>query len=206
MGTKRRIAHSRSHDQDASDRDDLFADFFRAHVAGVERYVQVHLSRDAASVEDVCAEVFVTALNRFERDRLWEQPTSVARAWLLKVAWHKCLHEYRSGYRQRRAAERFAEVVDAVPPEMVEDRVLDHLGDDGQVAAQARQVLSELDSKHRTVLELDLFGPLSGRELAMSLGVSHVAARLRLMRARRAFAEHWVRRFGSPWTSEEVGA
>lgn len=188
--------------QRASDREDPFDEFFDAHFAGVERYVRARLNRDSASVDDVCTEVFLTAWERFDRHQLGELAPSAARRWLLRVAKNKCFHAYRSGFRRLRLVDRLTETVDIFAPDAIADELLDSLGGDELLAHKTIEVLDELPARHRKVIELDLEEPPTGKELAAALDVTHAAARLRRMRARREFAATWERRFGRPWPSE----
>lgn len=179
-------------------REELFAVFFGAHRRGVERFVRLQIGTDLAELDDVCAEVFFVALRRF--DLLHDLPLSTARGWLLSVANHKCSNVRRSRFRRDRAYRRVATnpANDGYDP--FEEVHLQRVGDDVQIADQAREVLASLPETHRTVLQLELDGPISGRQMAVALGTTDGAGRLRLMRAKRAFGAEYARRYG--WTGD----
>lgn len=174
----------------------MFAVFFDAHRRGVERFVGWRLGPVMAEVDDVCAEVFLVALRRF--DEVGKLPVSVARGWLLRVADYRCAHAHRSRFRRENAYRRIAHDPDVEGFDPFDDVYLEQLSDDGQIAQRTREVLATLSETHREVLQLELGGPLTGREIAEALGTSDVAGRLRRMRARRAFGAEYTRRFGWP--------
>lgn len=180
---------------------DLFADFFREHWAGVHRFAVRRLGPRLSAADDVCAEVFVVALKRFETDRLWDVAPSVARGWLIRVAWHKTLKEHGSATRWLRLSDRVQGATgEAYDP--FDDVFIEVLSDGGQLAARAHAVIADLSEAHRRVLTLELDGPFSGKQLAEKLGTTDQGARLRLMRARREFAVVYLERFGWPWGDE----
>ena len=102
------MTRERSGDDSESNCDDGFASFYLAHRRGVERYVRWSVGAMAEEVDDVCADVFCVALRRF--DEIADLPTATARAWLLRVAAHRCLmpKEHRSRFRRDRAYRRIA--------------------------------------------------------------------------------------------------
>lgn len=180
-------------------REETFAVFFRVHRRGVERFVRWRIGGGTGEVDDVCSDVFYVALRRF--DHVADLPESAARGWLLRVADHKCLKTHRSRFRRDRAYRRIATDDDRVGYDPFDDVFMESLGDDGQLAANAREVLAGLSDSHRRVLQLDLDGPISGKQMAEALGATEVAGRLRLMRAKRAFGDAYVQRFG--WTEPD---
>lgn len=183
-----------------SDRDEEFAVFFVVHRRGIERYVTWRVGTEWAEVDDVCAEVFVTALRRF--DEISELAAPIARGWLIRVADHLCSRHHRSRFRQDRAFRRVASTRGADAYDPFDDVFVQRLADDGQLADQARVVLASLSETYQEVLRLELDGPITGREMAAALGTTETAARLRLMRAKRAFGAEYARRYR--WSSEAL--
>lgn len=186
-----------------SDREELFAVFFIEHHRGVERFVRWRIGTEMAEVDDVCSEVFFVALMRF--DVLSDLPPSAVRSWLLRVAEHKCSNTGRSRFRRDRAYRRVAVDPETEGRDPFDDVYLQQLGDDGQLAERAREVIACLPERHREVLQLELDGPISGRAMAAALGTTEVAGRLRLMRAKRALGAEYERRYGwiEPRLNEE---
>ncbi len=187
------MIRARSGDDNASKVDDGFANFYAEHRQGVERYVRWSVGA-MADVEDICAEVFCVALRRF--DEIADVPPATARAWLRRVAVHGCLKEHRSRFRRDRAYRRFLICSDAGWYDPLDDGFLARLDDDGEVTRRAREVLASIPENHRQVLCLNMDGPLTGMQMAEALGVTQTAARLRVMRAKRAFGAEYMRRHG----------
>ena len=126
---------------------------------------------DAASADDVVAEVFVVCWRRFE-----EVPSDPL-PWLLGVA-RRVLSTQRRGERRRVALrERLGEVSEpeSTALQVVEDGVL--------VAALAR-----LSDRDRELLLLIAWDGMSPTQAAAILGVKPATVRVRLLRARRRLA------------------
>lgn len=129
---------------------------------------------DASQAEDVVAEAFLVAWRRLE-----DAPTAPGdvRAWIFGIT-RNCLLNARRGQGRRAAlAVRLAEAVpapDGVDPELVALRV--------DLAASWR----ELSANEQEVLALAVFESLTSAQAGRVLGISAVAYRLRLVRARRA--------------------
>ena len=154
-------------------------------------------------MDDVCSEVFVVALRRF--DQISDLPSNTARGWLLRVANHKCLNVQRSRFRRDRAYRRVAVKPENDGYDPFDDVYLQRLGDDGPIAEHAREILACLPETIRTVLQLELDGPISGREMAVALNTTEGAGRLRLMRAKRAFGAEYAARYGWEHTDPDDG-
>ena len=138
---------------------------YARHAAAVKAYA---LRRaDAASADDVVAEVFVVCWRRLDELPAEELP------WLFGVA-RRVLSTQRRGERRRAAlGERLAR---AAPP--------------GQESAERAlgDALSCLADGDRELLLLVAWEGLSPNEAALALGVKPSTARVRLMRARRRLA------------------
>lgn len=125
---------------------------------------------DPEDAADVAAETFLVAWRRLEDVPPGEQ----ARLWLYGVARRALANQRRGERRRERLGERLrAELTPALP----EPPVLP--GPDVLAA------LERLGLEDREVLRLSAWEELSPSELATVLGISAVAARSRLHRARR---------------------
>jgi len=128
---------------------------------------------DPADAADVVAEAFLVAWRRID-----DVPDGAdARPWMFGVARRVLANLHRGARRRLALAERLrAEVVEAVPaptggPSDVE-RAMARLGDDDQ-----------------ELLRLVAWEELARDEIALALGISRGAVRVRLHRARRRLAE-----------------
>lgn len=148
---------------------DSFRRLFEAHYDDVVRFVSRRAAQDA--VDDVVAEVFVTAWRRF--DELPTGPGSV-RPWLFATA-HRTLANTRRGRRRRRAlAVRIASQpsADADDPCGVIHRV------------DLTRAFGRLRARDREALALVAWDGLSPAEAARVLEISDKAFSVRLSRAR----------------------
>ena len=145
----------------------LYADHGREILAYALRRVD-----DPEDAADVLAETFLVAWRRSADI----PPGAEARLWLYGVARRTLANRRRGELRRARLNERLrAELVDAIgewaPP------------DDG--SGEAIAALGRLDPRDRELLRLTVWEELSPRQAATVLGLSAVAARSRLHRARR---------------------
>jgi RNA polymerase sigma factor (sigma-70 family) len=161
----------------SSDRD-AFERFYRRHVDAVQRFVARRVD-DPYLVADLTADVFVAAI---ESAASYRRSRGEPGAWLFGIARNVVADEWRRSARARRAAVRISgrELVDE------EDLAVLHARIDGESAARALLVeLTRLPAGERAVLELVAIDGLSVAEAGRALGISLVAARVRLHRARR---------------------
>lgn len=145
----------------------LYADHGREILAYALRRVG-----DPEDAADVLAETFLVAWRRSADIPVGPE----ARLWLYGVARRTLANHRRGELRRARLNERLrAELADAIsdwtPPE------------DG--AGEAIAALGRLDPRDRELLRLTAWEELSPRQAATVLGLSAVAARSRLHRARR---------------------
>src|SRR5919107_921283 len=138
------------------------------------------MTGDAQAAEDLTQEVFVRAWRRAPRD----VPDAVLRAWLHRTASNLAVDELRRRTRQPLAT---VEQLDAPAADAADD-------------GAAREALAQLTPHDRLVLLLRFHAGLSLRELGELLAISEEAARKRVGRARRRFADalHAVRREPGP--------
>jgi RNA polymerase sigma-70 factor, ECF subfamily len=136
-------------------------------------------TRNTSAAQDIQADVFAVAWRRFdEMERLDEE---MQRAWLLRAA--HLLH--LNAYRRRQTGIRLVDLLRARESRAESNEFAMATATTEEEAV--RIALARLKPADRDVLELVAWERLNGKQLATVLGCTHQAARLRLMRARRAF-------------------
>jgi RNA polymerase sigma-70 factor (ECF subfamily) len=160
------------------DREAAFRAVYEATYADLVRFVQRRVHPTHA--EDIVADVFLVAWRRFD-----DLPADArdARAWLFGIAQRTLLNGQRGDRRRQALTIRIA---------------------DATVVAQSGETGGESDSElvarrldlaaawcrltpvHQEALSLAIWDELTGPQAAVVLGISPVAFRLRLSRARRA--------------------
>jgi RNA polymerase sigma-70 factor (ECF subfamily) len=167
--------------------EDRFAELFENHHRGLLAYA-VRRVADPADAADVVAETFLVAWRRLDE----VPPGPQARPWLFGVA-RRVLGNVRRGERRRLAlAERLrTAVVDAVPPP------------DGGVSDVERAVTA-LGETDQEILRMHAWDELAHDEIALVLGLSRGAVRVRLHRARRRLAEQMAALAADPAGSPSV--
>lgn len=173
-------------------RADEFAAFFDLHFAAVLRRL-TFLTQDRSTVEDLCADVFMLAYERF--DELAVMPDRQARAWLVTAGDLLGRNRSRSAFRRQRLIERLSrEPIDSAAP--APSSVFERRTDARQDGHDVHAVLERLSPQHRELIVMADLERCDRREIAERFGISPQAVRLRLMRARRAFRREYVRTFG----------
>ncbi len=126
----------------------------------------------AQDASDVVAETFLVVWRRLDDVPLG----GAARLWLYGVARHVLANQQRSERRRARLAERLRQelpgALEAVPPP-------------ASRTGAVRVALARLGSEDQEILRLCGWEELTPGEIATVLGISQVAARSRLHRARR---------------------
>jgi RNA polymerase sigma-70 factor (ECF subfamily) len=149
---------------------------YAAHHQEIYSYLS-RMLRNEELAADLTQETFVKAFRSF--DTLTDQAR--ARAWLYQIAGNTALDELR---RQR--IVRFI-------PWTGESRGSGASAEDtalrGRLSAEMERALAALPDRQRQALLLAEIGELSGVELAEALGISHVAARALLTRARESLRQ-----------------
>jgi RNA polymerase sigma-70 factor, ECF subfamily len=161
-----------SHLSRAPDRADAFRSLYQSSYADLLKFVQRRT--DPANAEDVVAEAFLVVWRRFSEAPVQE---SDARAWAFGIARNLMLNAQRGEQRRQALAVRLAETLDFVGTshaDLVSSRI---------DLSRAWTLLSEV---HQEALGLAVFENLAAPQAAKVLGISPVAFRLRLTRARRA--------------------
>lgn len=149
---------------------------FARHHGEIYAYL-VRMLREPELAADLTQDAFIKAYRNYET---LEKPEN-ARAWLYQIAHRVALDEIR-----RRKIIRFLPWTGESPGSApsAERLVMDrHLSSDMQRA------LARIPERQRAALLLAELHDLTGLELAMALGVSHVAARALLTRARESLRQ-----------------
>jgi RNA polymerase sigma-70 factor (ECF subfamily) len=161
--------------EDARDRT-FIEELFALHHAEIFAYV-FRMVRDADIAADFTQDTFIKAYKA--QDSLEDR--AKARAWLYQIAHRVVLDEMR-----RRRIVRFlpwtGESHGAAPS-------AEHLAMEMRLSAPLARALARIPERQRAALLLAEVNDLTGMELAETLGVSHVAARALLTRARESLRQ-----------------
>ncbi|APU12908.1 RNA polymerase sigma factor, sigma-70 family [Actinoalloteichus sp. GBA129-24] len=166
-----------SRDQDAFER------FYRTHVDSVQRFI-VRRVDDPHLAADLTAEVFLAVIHSAHT---YQARRGREAAWLFGVA-----RNVVSADRRRRA-RGLAVVSRIAGRELADEDDIAALVDRIDAEASARRLMLGMDrlsDGERAVLELTALDGLSISDAARALGISSVAARVRLHRARRRMRNH----------------
>jgi RNA polymerase sigma-70 factor, ECF subfamily len=151
-------------------------DLFAKHNGEIYAYL-VRMLRDPELAADLTQDAFVKAYRNYDT---LEKPEN-ARAWLYQIAHRVALDELR-----RRKIVRFlpwtGESRGAAPS-------AEHLAMDLRLSGDLQRALERIPERQRAALLLAEIHDLTGVELAAALGVSHVAARALLTRARESLRQ-----------------
>jgi RNA polymerase sigma-70 factor (ECF subfamily) len=161
------------------DRDEAAAfveTLFAKHHGEIFAYL-MRMMRDPEVAADMTQDAFIKAYKNYES---LEKPEN-ARAWLYQIAHRVALDEIR-----RRKIVRFlpwtGESRGAAPS-------AEHLVMEGRLSGDLQRALERIPERQRAALLLAELHDLTGLELAAALGVSHVAARALLTRARESLRQ-----------------
>ena len=158
------------------DRDEAYRfveDLFARHQNEIYAYL-LRMLRDPELAADLTQDAFVKAYRAYDA---LQKPEN-ARAWLYQIAHRVALDDLR-----RRRIVRFVPLVGdtrgAAPS-------AEHLVMDARLSGDLQRALEQIPDRQRSALLLAELHDLTGIELAAALGVSHVAARALLTRARES--------------------
>lgn len=143
--------------------DAIYRRYYRLILSTAERRVN-----GVAAAEDVAAEVFRIAWQHHGRGETLTMP------WLYATVRNVVGNDYRRQARLNNLVERIGATV-----------VSHTTHDDVDTALDVARAMQRLKPTDREVLQLAYWDDLDGHELAQVLGISRIAARSRLMRARR---------------------
>jgi RNA polymerase sigma-70 factor (ECF subfamily) len=149
---------------------------FAKHHGEIYAYL-LRMMRDPEVAADMAQDAFIKAYKNYDT---LEKPEN-ARAWLYQIAHRVALDEIR-----RRKIIRFfpwtGESHGSVPS-------AEHLVMDARLSGDMQRALERIPERQRAALLLAELHDLTGLELAAALGVSHVAARALLTRARESLRQ-----------------
>ncbi|HEX2050127.1 MAG TPA: sigma-70 family RNA polymerase sigma factor [Actinomycetota bacterium] len=156
------------------DRERRFNALFEQTYPAVRRYAH-HRGLGDADAEDLAADVFAVAWRKLDRI-----PADDPVPWLLAVARNHWRNHLRRRERGHRLSQRLAgrDAISVVAPE-----------EPSASHAHILAALASLDPGDQEVLRLTAWDGLEPRQIAVVLGCSAVAARVRLHRARSRFAD-----------------
>ncbi len=147
-----------------------FAEAARRHLDDVHAFL-VYLTGDRAVAEDLTAETFARALERWHR---YDPHRGGARTWLCQVARSAALDHFRAEDRRRRREGRYAvaELRESAEPVFGEG-----------LSPALERALAQLSAAEREVVALRIVLELDGEGAARVLGISTTACSTRLSRA-----------------------
>jgi len=147
-----------------------FAEAARRHLDDVQAFL-VYLTGDRAVAEDLTAETFAKALERWHR---FDPRRGGVGTWLCQLARSTALDHFRSEERRRRREGRYAVGGLHQSPETVFGEGL---------SPELERALAELSAAEREVIALRVVLELEGAAAARVLGISVSACSTRLSRA-----------------------
>lgn len=158
--------------------DAWFAELYDQHYWDIYAFVYRRTAA-AASAEDVTAEVFATVWAKRN-----SAPHDAIVPWMYGVAHNKLRAEQRSYTRRERLSAKVAQTRHDGPVDPGES-----VPDDLSHRESAQALLDSLDDRDREVLCLWAWEELGPHDIARVLGISQVAARSRLSRAKKRAAK-----------------
>jgi RNA polymerase sigma factor (sigma-70 family) len=147
-----------------------FAEAARRHLDDVHAFL-VYLTGDRAVAEDLTAETFARALERWHR---YDPRRGGQRTWLCQLARSTALDHFRSEERRRRREGNYAVAELRESPEPVFGEGL---------SPALERALTQLSAAEREVVALRVVLELDGEGAARVLGISTTACSTRLSRA-----------------------
>ena len=172
FGERATVTASWEHDAAAGFVEDLFA----AHHGEIYAYL-IRMLRDPELAADLTQDAFIKAYRNYN---VLEKPEN-ARAWLYQIA-----HRVALDHIRRQKIVRFlpwtGEHYGSAPS-------TERLVMDAHLSGDLQRALARIPERQRAALLLAELHDLTGLELAAALGVSHVAARALLTRARESLRQ-----------------
>jgi RNA polymerase sigma-70 factor (ECF subfamily) len=149
---------------------------FARHHTEIYAYL-LRMLRETELAADLTQDAFIKAYRNYET---LEKPEN-ARAWLYQIAHRVALDEIR-----RRKIIRFLPWTGESPGSAPS---AERLVMDAHLSGELQRALARIPERQRAALLLAELHDLTGLELAAALGVSHVAARAMLTRARESLRQ-----------------
>jgi len=165
------------------DRDEAYRfveDLFARHQNEIYAYL-VRMLRDPELAADLTQDAFVKAYRAYDS---LQKPEN-ARAWLYQIAHRVALDDLR-----RKRIVRFIPLVGETRNSAPS---AEHLVMEARLSGELQRALERIPERQRSALLLAELHDLTGVELAAALGVSHVAARALLTRARESLRQGLAR-------------
>lgn len=159
---------------------EAFEVFYREHVEAVQRFIARRVATPE-SAADLTADVFLAAIQAAPS---YSSTRGTPRAWLFGIARHQIADSFRAAAKASRTRTA------VLGSELIHDEDLQRIHERLDAEAASRELYARLGSipdGERAVLELVALDDLAIAEAATALGISTVAARVRLHRARRRF-------------------
>ncbi len=154
-----------------------FPELFRRLAPALGRAVRTHVGTED-EVRDLVPQTFLQ-LPRARRDY---RPGEPVRPWLFTIAYNLCRDQKRARARRREVS------LDEAPPACTCETPADEL-EAKRRAARLRVALARLPDDQRRVLEMHWFGEVPLAEVAIGLGVSLSAVKVRAHRAYQRLRE-----------------
>jgi RNA polymerase sigma-70 factor (ECF subfamily) len=151
-------------------------ELFAKHQNEIYAYL-LRMLRDPDLAADLTQDAFVKAYKAYDA---LEKPEN-ARAWLYQIAHRVALDDLR-----RRRIVRFVPLIGEARSTAPS---AEHLVMDARLSGDLQRALAKIPERQRAALLLAELHDLTGLELAATLGVSHVAARALLTRARESLRQ-----------------
>ena len=161
------------------DRDEAFRfveELFSRHQREIYAYL-LRMLRDPELAADLTQDAFVKAYRAYDS---LEKPEN-ARAWLYQIAHRVALDNLRRN--------RIVRFIPLVGESRNSAPSAEHLVMEANLSGELQRALERIPERQRAALLLAELHDLSGLELAAALGVSHVAARALLTRARESLRQ-----------------
>ena len=151
-------------------------EIFSKHQGEIYAYL-FRMMRDPEVAADMTQDAFIKAYKNYDT---LEKPEN-ARAWLYQIAHRVALDNLRR-HKIVRFVPLVGEARNTAPS-------AEHLVMDARLSGDLQRALERIPERQRTALLLAELHDLTGLELAAALGVSHVAARALLTRARESLRQ-----------------
>ncbi len=180
----------------AWDRDEAYRfveDLFAKHHNEIYAYL-ARMLRDPELAADLTQDAFVKAYRAYDS---LQKPEN-ARAWLYQIAHRVALDDLR-----RRRIVRFIPLVGETHNTAPS---AEHLVMEARLSGELQRALERIPERQRAALLLAELHDLTGLELAAALGVSHVAARALLTRARESLRQALAAERASAEAAERASA
>ncbi len=161
------------------DRDEAYRfveELFARHQNEIYAYL-LRMLRDTELAADLTQDAFIKAYKAYDA---LQKPEN-ARAWLYQIAHRAALDDLR-----RRRIIRFVPLVGEARTTAPS---AEHIVMEAHLSADLQRALQRIPPRQRSALLLAELHDLTGVELAAALGVSHVAARALLTRARESLRQ-----------------